>query len=76
MPSDDTLSWRFLREPVPDGPYAGRILGLIPMLEEYYADRGWDGETGMPKDGVLEGLGLGEVGKDLERSREARNWKI
>jgi len=43
---DDTLSERFLKEPIPTGPAKGRVLNLEPMLDEYYTARGWDLETG------------------------------
>jgi aldehyde:ferredoxin oxidoreductase len=37
----DTLPERFLREPVPTGPHAGKVCELAPMLEAYYELRGW-----------------------------------
>jgi aldehyde:ferredoxin oxidoreductase len=39
--SDDTLPRRFLEEPVPTGIHAGRGLDLGPMMDAYYALRGW-----------------------------------
>ena len=55
---DDTLSERFLKEPIPSGPAKGRVLDLEPMLDEYYKARGWDAETGRLTQAVLERLGL------------------
>jgi len=55
---DDTLSERFLKEPIPSGPAKGRVLDLEPMLEEYYRARGWDAVTGRPTQAGLERLGL------------------
>ncbi len=40
---DDTLPGRFLREPVPTGPHAGKVCDLAPMLDAYYELRGWPG---------------------------------
>ena len=37
----DTLPERFLREPVPTGPHAGKVCDLAPMLDVYYRLRGW-----------------------------------
>jgi aldehyde:ferredoxin oxidoreductase len=46
-PEQDTLPERFLREPVPTGPHAGKVCDLAPMLEAYYALRGWpEGRVG------------------------------
>ncbi len=57
---DDTLSKRFLEEPMPDecGPSAGSVLELKDMLDEYYEERGWDVESGVPTKAKLEELGL------------------
>ena len=37
----DVLPERFLREPVPTGPHAGKVCELAPMLQAYYELRGW-----------------------------------
>lgn len=55
---DDTLSERFLKEPIPRGPAKGEILYLEPMLDEYYRARGWDLKTGHPKEDTLNRLGI------------------
>ncbi len=55
---DDTLSERFLKEPIPGGPAKGRVLNLEPMLDEYYTARGWDLKSGYPESSTLERLGF------------------
>jgi aldehyde:ferredoxin oxidoreductase len=57
-PADDTLPWRMLNEPIPDGPSKGAVVNLEPMLDEYYTFRGWDRGTGRPKPEKLKELGL------------------
>jgi aldehyde:ferredoxin oxidoreductase len=57
---DDTLPWRVLHEPIPEGPSAGMRCPpdeLAAMLDEYYAIRGWDGD-GVPTASRLTALGL------------------
>ena len=58
--TDDTLPRRFLDEPAgpSDSPSAGSVVELEPMLDEYYAARGWDVETGLPTGEKLAELGL------------------
>ena len=41
--ASDTLPERFLEEPVPNGRHAGKVCDLEPMLQAYYALRGWPG---------------------------------
>ncbi len=55
---DDTLSERFLKEPIPSGPAKGRILDLEPMLDEYYKARGWDLKSGHPMPSTLKRLAI------------------
>lgn len=45
--ADDTLPPRLTDEPVKAGPCKGQVVDLPPMLDEYYAARGWD-EDGRP----------------------------
>ncbi|MBI2876489.1 MAG: hypothetical protein HYY20_06370, partial [Candidatus Tectomicrobia bacterium] len=40
--------------------------GFEQMREEYYALRGWDGETGLPTQKGLEALGLPEIARELK----------
>ena len=54
---DDTLPDRLLNEPVAEGPSEGFVAKLEPMLEEYYAFRGWD-ENGVPQPEKLKELSL------------------
>jgi aldehyde:ferredoxin oxidoreductase len=52
---DDTLPYRTLHEPLPDGPAKGQFIGeenLNRMLDEYYELRGWD-RLGIPKEETL-----------------------
>ena len=57
---DDTLPWRVMNEPIPEGPAKGRYCSqenLDAMLDEYYRLRGWN-EEGIPTDEKLVELGL------------------
>jgi len=67
---DDTLSERFLRDPIPDGPTKGKILDLDPMIDEYYTARGWDLKTGHPETATLQRLSLDRI-VDQFRHRQA-----
>ena len=52
---DDTLPYRTLHEPLPDGPAKGQFIGeenLNRMLDEFYKLRGWD-RLGIPKKETL-----------------------
>ena len=53
-PTDDSLPWSALNEPIPDGPSEGAVVNLEPMLNEYYAFRGWDRRDGSSKTGETE----------------------
>jgi len=65
---DDRLPHR-LMEPLPNGPDKGSAVHLDRMLDEYYELRGWDKATGWPTPEKLRSLGLGDVARDLEKSR-------
>jgi aldehyde:ferredoxin oxidoreductase len=57
---DDTLPWRILNEPLPDGPPKGVYVkqsDLDLMLDDYYALRGWD-KNGVPLPETVKRLGL------------------
>jgi len=57
---NDTLPWKVMHEPIPDGPSAGMYCPpdeLDRMLDEYYRIRGWDPE-GVPGRERLTTLGL------------------
>lgn len=64
---DDYLPKRFREEPLPadSGPAAGLVFENEQLLDEYYAFRGWDPETGWPTERKLRELGLGFVVDDL-----------
>lgn len=66
---DDYLPSRFLKEPLPKGNSKGSIFEMEPMLNEYYAERGWD-KRGIPKKATLEKLDLIEVEEQLSKSVE------
>jgi aldehyde:ferredoxin oxidoreductase len=53
---DDTLAPRMM-EPMPSGPIKGETFKLDRLLDDYYAERGWDDE-GIPTPERLESLGL------------------
>ena len=46
---------------MPDGPAKGNRVKLGEMLPEYYSERGWDKETGIPNKDTLQKLGLSEL---------------
>jgi aldehyde:ferredoxin oxidoreductase len=52
----DTLPERFQNEPSTLGGSAGHVCDLAPMLEEYYAARGW--EDGVVPEAKLKELGI------------------
>ena len=58
--ADDTLPPRLLQEPVTSGPARGRVWQRQPLLDEYYAARGWDG-GGQPTRDTLARLGITPV---------------
>ena len=62
---DDTLPRRFREETLPEGASAGTVFDLEPMLDEYYDERGWDRETGIPHAETLERLGLAKAARDI-----------
>ena len=65
---DDTLPRRFTEEPLPEesGLSAGSVLELDVMLDEYYSERGWDIESGIPTKKKLRELGLDQYISILE----------
>ena len=65
---DDVLEGKWVRGPVPDGPYKGHTIDVNKwqmMLEEYYQTRGWDARTGIPSRETLGKLGLRDVAEEL-----------
>ena len=65
VPEDDTLPYRYLHDPVPDGGAKGSTVPIKPMVHDYYNIMGWDEETGKPYKRTLVELGLEDVAKDL-----------
>jgi aldehyde:ferredoxin oxidoreductase len=64
---DDSLPRRFREEPLTEGASSGTVFDQEPMLDEYYTERGWDLETGVPRRETLEGLGLSKAASELDR---------
>jgi aldehyde:ferredoxin oxidoreductase len=62
---DDRLPQRMIKEPKPEGPAAGTVVDVEPMIEEYYDLMKWDKKTGKPQKSELERLGLHDVAKEL-----------
>jgi aldehyde:ferredoxin oxidoreductase len=73
---DDRFPQRWLEplldsdgEPVPVTTCEGRDISVETfgkMLDEYYAERGWDIRTGIPTKEKLTELGMGDIAGDLE----------
>jgi aldehyde:ferredoxin oxidoreductase len=63
---DDSLPRRFREEPLPEGASSGTVFDQEPMIDEYYAERGWDNSTGIPTAETLEKLGLHDALSDLK----------
>jgi aldehyde:ferredoxin oxidoreductase len=57
---DDTLPDRLLKEPMTDGPAAGLVVDLEPLLDAYYRFRGWD-DQGRPTLKTLQRLNLEDL---------------
>jgi aldehyde:ferredoxin oxidoreductase len=65
---DDTLPERLMTEPLKEGASKGQFISkddLNKMLDEYYAERGWDINTGTPTREKLKQLGLEYVADAL-----------
>ncbi len=74
--ADDTLPERLLTEPLKDGASQGNYISkqdLEKMLNEYYAERGWDVETGMPTRRKLAELGLERVADEINAPKGIGN---
>jgi aldehyde:ferredoxin oxidoreductase len=59
--ADDNLPERLMTEPLTAGASKGQMISrkdLDTMLDEYYAERGWDVKTGIPTRAKLTELGL------------------
>jgi aldehyde:ferredoxin oxidoreductase len=66
--ADDTLPERLMTEPLKGGASKGQLISredLDKMLDEYYAERGWDLKTGNPTRAKLTELRLEYVADEL-----------
>jgi aldehyde:ferredoxin oxidoreductase len=63
---DDSLPRRFREEPLTEGASSGTVFDQEPMLDEYYTERGWDLETGVPRRDTLVRLGLSKAASELD----------
>lgn len=61
---DDTLPPRLLNETFSSGHSKGKKVNLEPLLDKYYAARGWNNE-GFPTEGKLKELDLVAEGKSI-----------
>ncbi|HSW38421.1 MAG TPA: aldehyde ferredoxin oxidoreductase family protein [Acidobacteriota bacterium] len=67
--ADDRLPERLMTEPLKSGASRGQLISredLDSMLDEYYAERGWDVKTGVPTRKKLTELGLAYVADELK----------
>jgi aldehyde:ferredoxin oxidoreductase len=67
--NDDTLPDRLLTEPLKEGASKGQFISkdeLKQMLDEYYAERGWDIKSGIPTRKKLKELGIEYVADALK----------
>ena len=70
---DDTLPWRVMNEPSPDGLDSNAVNSqeeLDGMLDEYYSLHGWDKNTSWPTKTTLIQLQLNNVAEELENKLE------
>ncbi|NJE25619.1 aldehyde ferredoxin oxidoreductase [Thermococcus sp. MV5] len=71
---DDDNPPRFY-EPLPNGPVKGKTLNkedIMNKVKQYYAEIGYD-ENGIPKEDVLEKLGLSEAKREITRIKRRLN---
>lgn len=55
---DDVFPRRMTEHPMPAGPSAGQVFEAHLLLPDYYRERGWDLETGIPTKAKLKELDL------------------
>ncbi|KPU63423.1 aldehyde:ferredoxin oxidoreductase [Thermococcus sp. EP1] len=71
---DDDNPPRFY-EPLPNGPVKGKTLNkeeIMNKVKQYYAEIGYD-QNGIPKEDVLEKLGLNEAKREIKRIKRRLN---
>jgi len=66
---DDRQPRRMLEEKSPSGRAKGHVVYLDRMLDEYYALRGWDKQTGLPTEKKLNDLELEYTVPELRNAR-------
>jgi aldehyde:ferredoxin oxidoreductase len=64
-PQDDYLPQRFIQEPMPNGPCKGQVFEMDTLLDDYYRERDWDRETGVPAEKKIRELGLESEYKEI-----------
>ncbi|OPZ38526.1 MAG: putative oxidoreductase YdhV [Synergistetes bacterium ADurb.BinA166] len=67
---DDALPDRVMEEPLTFGPYKGAVMereSFERMLDEYYAERGWDARTGRQTKEGLAAIGAHDIAEYLEK---------
>jgi aldehyde:ferredoxin oxidoreductase len=65
---DDRLPKRFLEQPMAEGPSSGHLVELDTLLDDYYAQRGWD-EDGHILSSKLEELRLAALKTNINSTR-------
>lgn len=66
--ADDTIPYRFMNEPIPEGPAKGKYMSeevMSKLIDEVYEKRGYDKITGAPTYETLKKLKLDFVADDL-----------
>ena len=66
----DTLPDKFFENPLRKGKYEGAMLDrekFEQMKDEYYEQRGWNKETGLPTKEKLADLGLEDIAGNLHK---------
>jgi aldehyde:ferredoxin oxidoreductase len=66
---DDSLPRRFKEQTLKEGASSNSVFDQEPMLDEYYSERGWAKETGIPTTETLNRLGLEKAAADLSKLR-------
>ena len=79
VPEHDTVPKRWM-EPIPEGPLRGEKAALDwndlrEAIREFYRQRGYHEEYGVPLPQTLEKLGLGFAKKDAEKAIEEARWR-
>jgi len=64
---DDYLPRRFIEEELPNGASSGTVVNMDLMLNEYYTERGWNKDSGIPLEHTLLKLGLKKISEDMKK---------